>query len=728
MNNKLLEEKISKKFKYQFNTTYCDKLYFEDLKKLLNQIDPMQEKYKRMTKKKISSLNMKCKYNYIKNCKRDEFFFEKKTQIIIGRFFDSAGCFYNCKQNYFAMAMDPYSVIKNDIFIRYMINKSSIFIKNIDNKLETIFPIRILLSKSNLITRHQLKDLIEINDYYTQSDYKTKKKKRGVSKYNLNIFLNSNNLTSKKITENIPINHIVGRELCLMYYLNYYFYIVEDDKKQILPFILVSKFNLEVIKNTYNNILKKKMPNIKLLYSFRNIKKINETPINNLCIKYDYLIIQNNFNQAKQMVYENIQQLNYKKFNNTINFLWNYVGYFIIVTSDKDQNIKSYFFQNKTSDRTEIKIIREKIKKYYGKEYIKILNENVPEEKVKSLKKLYRLLGKEYDSSISLKYNQINLNKIYDLVIMNNIIWQWGHSYQSSDYYTSNYINLFRNTIQKGKIKNKIFFINYFDRPVLHNKYKYYLFNTFNKHNKEDYMEIYSPTTNNNFQDIPIPTPDLWSMVTKIHFGDSCSNNYQDSPVKIPYQKKINKLFFRGSNTSLYPNDIEKNHRLYFLNLINNNKSKFEKNFFDVGITNLPKSNILNECGEIIYSDIDKIKEKFPEFEIFPFYPMSEQSKYKYILDMDGIASAWRLPYYFSFNSTIFKQEGEFKEYYYNYSEFKNSVIFFNKENLIDKIESTIKGKINSKEIARNSYLFFKKHFNKNAVLNYMVSITSQKK
>jgi len=37
-------------------------------------------------------------------------FFNNKKQIILGRFFDTIGCFYKCKAHYFSMVMEPYSL------------------------------------------------------------------------------------------------------------------------------------------------------------------------------------------------------------------------------------------------------------------------------------------------------------------------------------------------------------------------------------------------------------------------------------------------------------------------------------------------------------------------------------------------------------------------------------------------------------------------------------------
>jgi hypothetical protein len=99
-------------YKYEFNPKDCNKLYFSNLIKFFDKIDPEYEKYKRINSTAISSLNIECTYEHelLINCERDEFFFENKKQIILGRFFDTIGCFYKCSENYFAMAMTPYSL------------------------------------------------------------------------------------------------------------------------------------------------------------------------------------------------------------------------------------------------------------------------------------------------------------------------------------------------------------------------------------------------------------------------------------------------------------------------------------------------------------------------------------------------------------------------------------------------------------------------------------------
>tara|TARA_B100001093_G_C26189223_1_gene743215 strand:- start:166 stop:408 length:243 start_codon:yes stop_codon:yes gene_type:complete len=76
-------------YSFDFNPKDCNKIYFSELLLLLNNI--RSEKFKRIKSKTIKGLNIKCENDKF-TCKSDEFFFENKKQIILGRFFDTIGC------------------------------------------------------------------------------------------------------------------------------------------------------------------------------------------------------------------------------------------------------------------------------------------------------------------------------------------------------------------------------------------------------------------------------------------------------------------------------------------------------------------------------------------------------------------------------------------------------------------------------------------------------------
>lgn len=259
-------------YSFDFNPKNCNKIYFTELLLLLDNINPKKEKFKRIKSKNINELNIKCENNF-NSCNPDKFFFENKKQIILGRFFDTIGCFYKCKGHYFSMAIEPYSLFKNDIFIRYIIDKPELYINNSKKvKLEKVFPVRIILSDKHNIPTYASKKLKNMKEY-TFNDIK---KKIAVSNENLKIINNLPNtsILKKIITEKFPINHIISRELCILYYMKLNFYVVENKDNTIKPFILISKYNLKEIKDLYKKY-NKTFPNIQHLFDkkTKTIKK-----------------------------------------------------------------------------------------------------------------------------------------------------------------------------------------------------------------------------------------------------------------------------------------------------------------------------------------------------------------------------------------------------------------------------------------------------------------------
>ena len=250
-------------YKFDFNPKDCNKIYFDELSLLLNNINPKKEKFERLKSKKIKEFNIKCE-NVFNSCKPDEFFFENKKQIILGRVFDTLGCFYKCREHYFAMAVDTYSLFKNDVFIRYIIDKPELYINNSEKvKLEKVFPIRIVLNDKHNIPTYASTNLKNMREY-TFDDIKNT---LAVSHENSRIIDNlpDTSILKKIITAKSPRTNIISRELCILYYMKLHFYVVENNDGTIKPFILVSKYSLKQIKEFYKKY-DKKCPNIQHLF------------------------------------------------------------------------------------------------------------------------------------------------------------------------------------------------------------------------------------------------------------------------------------------------------------------------------------------------------------------------------------------------------------------------------------------------------------------------------
>jgi hypothetical protein len=236
-------------YKYEFNPSDCDKSYFDELMNFLNRIDFEKEEFTRM----IPKPDIPCTYPALQGCSRDEFFYGKEPshQIILGRFFDTIGCFYECDQNYFAMAMNPYSLFKNDVFIRYMIDNSDHFTQKLlanDSKIEDIFPVRIVLSTEHEIPTHALTSLSSLIEYDSQLFPNGDVDAVAISKDNQLRLQNTTGMLQTHITEKFPINHVVSRELCILRYMDLHFYVVNRGDA-MLPFVLVSKYSEDEIES-----------------------------------------------------------------------------------------------------------------------------------------------------------------------------------------------------------------------------------------------------------------------------------------------------------------------------------------------------------------------------------------------------------------------------------------------------------------------------------------------
>ena len=95
--------------------------------------------------------------------------------------------------------------------------------------------------------------------------------------YNIKDYIGTNNISTKNalILNSLPKDsilknlitksNIITREICMLYYMKFYFYIIEIENNKILPFILVSKYNIENLNTLYKK-LNKPVPKFKYVF------------------------------------------------------------------------------------------------------------------------------------------------------------------------------------------------------------------------------------------------------------------------------------------------------------------------------------------------------------------------------------------------------------------------------------------------------------------------------
>lgn len=257
-----------------------------------------------------------------------------------------------------------------------------------------------------------------------------------------------------------------------------------------------------------------------------------------------------------------------------------------------------------------------------------------------------------------------------------------------------------------------IFFLNLRDHPMLNFDLKYSYTSIIDKKLDDEYIfekyaPILSPGGSVKTADICICTQDDWLRVSKKIYPDDCKNNYLNEIKQVKWDEKINKAVFRGSATGCGINEDD--------NIRIKAKKMSEKypEYLDVGLTSFNRKlkKKLNKPLKII--DIKLNKDNFMTLE--------EKAQYKYILNLDGHVSAFRLGHELSFGSVLLIPKSM---YYLWFSHLLKPFVHYVpvKEDLSDLIEQ-IKWCINNdtecKKIAKNAIEFYNKYLSKNGVFDY---------
>jgi hypothetical protein len=248
-------------------------------------------------------------------------------------------------------------------------------------------------------------------------------------------------------------------------------------------------------------------------------------------------------------------------------------------------------------------------------------------------------------------------------------------------------------------------------------------------HKYEKYMPIVNTCKRENYLDILIPTSDDWEIVNKTINIGLCRDVYINfKHPKISWDEKIPTAIFRGAATNCgydeYTSPRIKAHMLSKEWETNSNYNENNKidgiKFLDAGVT------------YIWYDDIKKKGENkinfIKSFETIGYVPMDDQAKYKYILNIDGSVTAYRLALELSYNSCILKVKSEYFTWYSHLlKEYEHYIpIKEDLSDLAEKIEWCKKNDKECKKIAENAKVFYEKHFTKKMILDYLQMVITE--
>lgn len=266
-------------------------------------------------------------------------------------------------------------------------------------------------------------------------------------------------------------------------------------------------------------------------------------------------------------------------------------------------------------------------------------------------------------------YNLVNTTEaILDKCIIYPIKERNNRLFTENEYYPYVlYLNMFYNLSKTKSFMNKkintCFLFNLFDNPVVLKKL----------------LKTNSLLTNdsaNDYSDKNLIQPDVWMHFLKEKSIKINNNTYKMTNHYTPIDKLIDtyltinntelqtkfnirkeQMIFRGSLTGCNPANINLNTRYKVISYIKENNDEIN---YDVGITQMQKGiyvenplydddifNIVSRFSENVIDIINKIKSN-----MLPIYEI--MSGYKFVLSLDGYASAWRLPYELLMGNIVF--------------------------------------------------------------------------
>ena len=271
------------------------------------------------------------------------------------------------------------------------------------------------------------------------------------------------------------------------------------------------------------------------------------------------------------------------------------------------------------------------------------------------------------------------------------------------------------------------------------------------------YTPILSQCTNIDFHDIPIPTQDDMLRITNDIYPDDCKNNKSDVVnFEMNFSKKKPVCVFRGGATGC-GTTVETNMRLKaaYLSVLWEGKGK---DILDARLTSLaqlykPKINIENHTFEKTLKDDDstlrggggkgkgKGKDKkdhgrgngtyiYKGLNITAgksnFMNLVDQSKHKYILNIDGHVKAFRLGNELRMGSVVLLVDSPYKLWFQGLG-FKDEEHYILIKNDLSDLEEKIEWcKLNDdkcEQIAKNSLDFYNKYLSKEGMYDYFYNL-----
>lgn len=417
--------------------------------------------------------------------------------------------------------------------------------------------------------------------------------------------------------------------------------------------------------------------------------------------------------EKKETIFKLYKNIDYNSVKNTLDYIFYKFkkGIFIIIRNNKlvlylpfsNANYKNNWYKNIYFNDEEKRLI-ESTSDYNSIK--RVLNKNIIE------------FQKKYPDQLAKRKINFNREEWY----ANNCVFRNEYPKYEGELNINIYKNMIEQLLAERDIPDVEFFINDRDFPILKKDLTEpynHLFNSDSVLVEEEYRfkkmcPLFSKSITDKYADLLIPTNDDWVMASNKYFLSDCSDSYHKKEwdkIIVDWKKKKDLCIFRGSATGCGIT-LENNMRLKACDM-----SIDYPELLDAGITDW-KARMRKYSGK----SIEIINKDGFRFKLANKINNIEKSEYKYILNIDGYVSAFRLSSELSMGSVVLIVKSDYKLWFSDkLIEYVHYVpVNADLSNLIDIIKWCKKHDKKCKEIASNGMEFFKKYLSKDGILDYM--------
>jgi hypothetical protein len=327
----------------------------------------------------------------------------------------------------------------------------------------------------------------------------------------------------------------------------------------------------------------------------------------------------------------------------------------------------------------------------------------------------------------SIKFNDPSMWAVQNCLVGN--VMQLTHKRNDGyevDYFFTELKSYLEMVCRLRSIPDADFFLNVHDQVILHKDlmvpYKNIVGDRkipINQYRGKSLAPILSFSTGDDYIDLPMVFPDDIQKLYKSFFIPRCSNKIDFSKFDTRWADKKATAIFRGSATGC-GFTVENNPRLRLIYLAKK-WSVQHKDLFDVALVGGDEVRFKKHASEkYVRYYIEKRAQQEPEKKM----DLVEQSKYKYLIYVEGNVLAYRLSGMFAMGSVVIYVESEYKPWYCDLLVDKVNCV---KCQTVDDLLKTIRwcrdNDAKCKEIARAGGELFEKYFTKKGLLDYTATL-----